>query len=157
MMWVKLTLPPRARRRWLLITTRLSAMSLAGTARTLVAVGTLSDACMFATTRAAAPRRGVGTGVLGGLVRLRRSPASSAARRASVRVGAAVGLVPPAGAGAPCGSAGAAGFVSGFATAFGASCLAGSSAAAASSLAAVSGVTGAECPFDAPGCPGPGR
>ena len=41
MRWVKLTLPPRARRRWLLITTRLSASSLAGTARTLVAVGTV--------------------------------------------------------------------------------------------------------------------
>src|SRR5690242_13011031 len=59
MMWVKLTLPPRARRRWLLITTRLSAISLAGTARTLVAVGTVSELCMFATTREAAPRRGV--------------------------------------------------------------------------------------------------
>ena len=56
MMWVKLTLPPRARRRWLLITTRLSASSLAGTARTLVAVGTCSDGSMLATTRAAAPR-----------------------------------------------------------------------------------------------------
>ena len=41
MMWVKLTLPPRARRRWLLMTTRLSAISFAGTARTLVAVGTV--------------------------------------------------------------------------------------------------------------------
>src|SRR4051812_50092243 len=56
---VKLTLPPRARRRWLLITTRLSNSSLAGTARTLVAVGTWSDCSMFATTRAAAPRSGV--------------------------------------------------------------------------------------------------
>src|SRR5690348_4637623 len=56
MMCVKLTLPPRARLRWLLITTRLSAMSLAGTARTLVAVGTASESSMFVTTRAAAPR-----------------------------------------------------------------------------------------------------
>src|SRR6266540_3321446 len=56
-MCVKLTLPPRERRRWLLITTRLSASSLAGTARTLVAVGTVSEVCMFATTRADAPRR----------------------------------------------------------------------------------------------------
>src|SRR6476469_4308333 len=62
MMWVKLTLPPRARRRWLLMTTRLSAISLAGTARTLVAVGTASDASMFATTRAAAPRSGATVG-----------------------------------------------------------------------------------------------
>ena len=58
-MWVKLTLPPRARRRWLFITTRLSAMSLAGTARTLVAVGRASDASMLPTTLPAAPRIGV--------------------------------------------------------------------------------------------------
>src|ERR1700748_3385113 len=58
MMWVKLTLPPRARRRWLLMTTRLSAINFAGTARTLVAVGTASEASMFATTREAAPRSG---------------------------------------------------------------------------------------------------
>src|SRR3954453_183550 len=56
---VKDTLPPRERARWLLITMRLSARSLAGTARTLVAVGTVSDAFMFLTTLAAAPRRGV--------------------------------------------------------------------------------------------------
>src|SRR5881275_1305162 len=62
MRWVKLTLPPRARRRWLLITTRLSKSSLAGTARTLVAVGTCSDCSMLATTRAAAPRSGVVVG-----------------------------------------------------------------------------------------------
>src|ERR1035437_6570322 len=36
---VKLTLPPRLRRRWLLMTTRLSMSSLAGTTRTLAAVG----------------------------------------------------------------------------------------------------------------------
>ena len=35
MRWVKLTLPPRLRARWLLMTTRLSMSSLAGTARTL--------------------------------------------------------------------------------------------------------------------------
>ena len=40
MRWVKLTLPPRPRARWLLITMRLSTSSFAGTARTLVAVGT---------------------------------------------------------------------------------------------------------------------
>ncbi len=38
------------------MTTRLSIMSLAGMARTLVAVGTSSDAFMFLTTAAAAPR-----------------------------------------------------------------------------------------------------
>ncbi len=41
MRWVNDTLPPRERRRWLLITMRLSIMSLAGMVRTLVAVGTV--------------------------------------------------------------------------------------------------------------------
>src|SRR4051794_9136857 len=54
--WVKEILPPRVRRSWLLITRRLSASSLAGTARTDVAVGTSSDASMFFTTADAAPR-----------------------------------------------------------------------------------------------------
>src|SRR6478609_2529006 len=58
MMWVKLTLPPRERARWLLMTTRLSMSSLAGTARTLVAVGTWSEDSMLVTTRAAGPRSG---------------------------------------------------------------------------------------------------
>src|SRR5919206_2949688 len=57
MRWVNETLPPRLRARWLLMTTRLSISSLAGTARTLVAVGTVRLASMFATTRAAGPRR----------------------------------------------------------------------------------------------------
>src|SRR5256885_5894601 len=56
MRWVKLTLPPRPRARWLLMTIRLSASSFAGTARTLVAVGTVSDWSMLATIRAATPR-----------------------------------------------------------------------------------------------------
>jgi hypothetical protein len=56
MRWVKLTLPPRPRARWLLITIRLSTRSFAGTARTLVAVGTARDASMFWTIRAATPR-----------------------------------------------------------------------------------------------------
>src|SRR5271156_1305679 len=54
--WVKEILPPRVRLSWLLMTIRLSITSLAGTARTLVAVGTSSDADMFLTTAAAAPR-----------------------------------------------------------------------------------------------------
>ena len=58
MRWVKLTLPPRERARWLLMTMRLSTSSLAGTARTLVAVGTASEASMLVTTRALAPRMG---------------------------------------------------------------------------------------------------
>src|SRR4051812_18673266 len=56
--WVKGPFPPRDRARWLLMTMRLSASSLAGTARTLVAVGTVSETFMFLTTAAAAPRSG---------------------------------------------------------------------------------------------------
>src|ERR1700709_2031091 len=56
--WVNETLPPRERRRWLLMTMRLSARSLAGTARTLVAVGSSSEACMFLAIALAAPRSG---------------------------------------------------------------------------------------------------
>src|SRR3954469_11005526 len=62
MMCVKDTLPPRARARWLLITMRLSQSSLTGTCRTLVAVGTVRLASMFATVRAGAPRRTVNVG-----------------------------------------------------------------------------------------------
>src|SRR3954466_9613801 len=56
MMWVNDTLPPRARARWLLMTVRLSHSSFTGTERTEVAVGTVSDASMFCTVRAGAPR-----------------------------------------------------------------------------------------------------
>src|SRR3954452_9926512 len=56
------TLPPRPRRRWLLTTTRLSMRSLAGIARTLVAVGTARLASMLVTMRAAGPRRGCSEG-----------------------------------------------------------------------------------------------
>src|SRR5579859_3130790 len=55
-MWVNEILPPRVRFNWLLITTRLSIISLAGMARTLVAVGRSSDIDMFFATAAAAPR-----------------------------------------------------------------------------------------------------
>src|SRR4051812_10412853 len=69
MRWVKDTFPPRERARWLLMTMRLSASSLAGTARTLVAVGTVSETFMFLTTAAEAPRSGdclpAATGVAG--------------------------------------------------------------------------------------------
>src|ERR1700720_4278435 len=54
--WVNEILPPRVRLSWLLMTVRLSIISLAGTARTLVAVGRSSDIDMFLTTAAAAPR-----------------------------------------------------------------------------------------------------
>ena len=41
------TLPPRVRPRWLLITIRLSIISLAGMVRTDVATGTVSEASML--------------------------------------------------------------------------------------------------------------
>src|SRR3954469_25291804 len=53
------TLPPRARLRWLLMTMRLSIISLAGTVRTLVAVGTLRDASMLVASVLLMPRSGV--------------------------------------------------------------------------------------------------
>src|SRR3989337_1089441 len=53
------TFPPRVRFRWLLITMRLSNSSLAGTARTLVAVGIVSERSMFFAIMAAAPRSGL--------------------------------------------------------------------------------------------------
>src|SRR6266550_3184417 len=87
MMWVKETLPPRARRRWLLITIRLSAISLAGTERTLVAVGTASDASMFVTTRAEAPRSGT-ISAPGGTLGVRRS--DGPVRRSVVDAGGAL-------------------------------------------------------------------
>src|SRR3712207_8089668 len=55
------TLPPRARFRWLLMTMRLSIISLAGTVRTLVAVGTVRLASMFVARLLAMPRSGVTT------------------------------------------------------------------------------------------------
>src|SRR6478736_6665568 len=61
MRWVNDTLPPRARARWLLMTVRLSMSSLAGTARTEVAVGTSRLASMLSTTRAAGPLSGWST------------------------------------------------------------------------------------------------
>src|SRR4028118_1462146 len=56
--WVNDTFPPRLRARWLLMTMRLSMSSLAGIARTLVAVGTPRLDSMLVTTRADAPRSG---------------------------------------------------------------------------------------------------
>src|SRR5665213_2083949 len=73
MRWVKLTLPPVVRFSWLLTMVRLTSSSLAGTTRTLVAVGTPRDASMLATIRPAAPRNGmapstVPTGAAAGVV-----------------------------------------------------------------------------------------
>src|SRR5689334_15667571 len=84
MRWVKETFPPRPRPRWLLITMRLSTRSLAGMARTLVAVGTDRLAAMFAAVRAAAPR----------------SRTSVAPAEACGPGGAGAGADAPAGAGA---------------------------------------------------------
>ena len=65
MMCVKETFPPRPRARWLLITMRLSIINFAGTARTEVAVGTVSDASIDCTTRPATPRSGSMVDALG--------------------------------------------------------------------------------------------
>ena len=61
--WVKLTLPPVVRNSWLLTMVRLTSSSLAGTTRTLVAVGTPErrlhvghDAAGRAPQRCGAPR-----------------------------------------------------------------------------------------------------
>src|SRR5918993_538018 len=62
MRWVKDTLPPRARARWLLMTMRLSHSSLTGTERTLVAVGTVRLRSMFWAVRIGAPRSTVSLG-----------------------------------------------------------------------------------------------
>ena len=59
---VKEILPPRERRRWLLITIRWSISSLTGSERTLVAVETLSERSMFFAVRPGAPRSVVRTG-----------------------------------------------------------------------------------------------
>src|SRR3954452_7827822 len=56
MRWVKETLPPRARARLELMTTRLSISSFAGTARTVVAVGTLRLWSMLVAIALAGPR-----------------------------------------------------------------------------------------------------
>src|SRR5437763_8127005 len=100
---VKLTLPPRPRERWLLITMRLSTSSFAGTARTLVAVGTVSDWSMLATMRAATPRSGTVFAPAGtGVATLAVFPSPPAGALAGVAAGAG------AGAGAAFGGAGVA-------------------------------------------------
>src|SRR5947208_8925950 len=52
--------------RWLLMMRRFSSRTLTGMLRMEVAVGTPSDASMFAAILAAAPRRGVAPGASGG-------------------------------------------------------------------------------------------
>src|SRR6478672_287205 len=132
MRWVKLPLPPRERRRRLLMTTRLSMRSLAGTARTLVAVGTDRLDSMLVTTRAAGPRsvltsssftgpvdltggtsRGVGLAASAAFASTEPTsvpPALAAAASAPVCAGVGVGRAGAAGAaGAGAEAAGAAG------------------------------------------------
>ena len=60
MRWVKLTLAPDSRARCWLTMARLTSSKRAGTVRTLVAVGTPSDASMLVAMRAAAPRSNTG-------------------------------------------------------------------------------------------------
>src|SRR5690349_11792664 len=103
MRWVKLSLPPRVRWRWLLAILRLTSSSLAGTGRTLVAVGTASDAAMFFTMLAPAPRIGspLGGAVGAGVV--------AAGAGAAVAGAGAAGAVVAAGAGAGAAGGAAAG------------------------------------------------
>src|SRR6478609_2680192 len=105
------TLPPRPRARCALMSVRLSIRSLAGTARTLVAVGTWRLASMLTTTRAEGPRSF-------------STVAPGAAAGAGAAGLAAAGAFAAAGAGAAVGFAGAAGAGLGGA-AFGASTAAG--------------------------------
>src|SRR5579859_6666121 len=110
MRWVNDTLPPRPRRRWLLMTIRLSISSLAGTSRTLVAVGTPRLAVMLMTVRAAAPRSlltSVPSGS-GGVV----AAGTAGAEAAGAAGGGAAGAGGACGAGAAW-SAGAAGAAAG--------------------------------------------
>src|SRR6476661_5420593 len=98
MRWVKLTLPPRLRCRWLLMTARLSMRSLAGTARTLVAVGTARLLSMFVTTRAAGPRSGTVSSSLVGPVGLTAGASRGVGLAGSAALGSAGASVGAAGA-----------------------------------------------------------
>src|SRR6478752_653618 len=112
---VKETLPPRARARLELITTRLSIRSLAGMARTLVAVGTSRLVTMFDAMALAGPRRTETTsssGAVGALTFLGScagmgvvpGPASEVLEPARATVAGAF-LAAGAGAGAPAAAA----------------------------------------------------
>src|SRR5687768_17223610 len=90
MMWVKETLPPRARARWLLMTMRLSRSSFTGTERTDVAVGTASETSMFFAVAAAMPRSTLYVG------------SSLAAAGAGFGASFGVGLPSPLGVGVVC-------------------------------------------------------
>src|SRR4051794_11402005 len=111
MRWVKLSLPPSVRVRWLLAIFRLTSSSLAGTGRTEVAVGTASDVAMFLTMAAPAPRIGSPAG--GSLAAGAGAAAGAAADGGAAGAGAAAGAAGAAvdGAAAPfvAGATGAAG------------------------------------------------
>ena len=82
------------------MTVRLSMSSFAGTARTLVAVGTVRLASIFATTRAAAPLRTVGSvGVAGEAAVM--GAGAGAGTGAGAGVGAGAGAAEGGGAMAP--------------------------------------------------------
>src|SRR4051794_5929044 len=128
--WVNEILPPRARRRWLLMTIRLSISSLTGTWRTLVAVGTWRLVSMFCAVRAGAPRR---------IFRSASSVVAAAAGCAALGCAGFAGVgwftVPPVGAAfwgtAACAGAGVAG-----------DCVAGDCVAAAAAGAFEAGTVG---------------
>ena len=96
MRWVKLTFPPEVRARCWFRIERFTSRSLAGTERTLVAVGTDSDASMFCAMRAAAPRRGEAVGGTEAVVAAPSVPAALGAGTGSP-VGAGPGAVPVTG------------------------------------------------------------
>src|SRR4051794_4696227 len=96
---------------------RLSASSLAGTARTLVAVGISSEACMLLTTRAGAPRNTAalapapgatagsvqdGAGRLAGVLSDWAGVASAADRPASPAAASTEACLPESSAGLAC-------------------------------------------------------
>src|SRR5688572_18169904 len=108
MRWVKLSLPPLVRCRWLLAILRLTSNSLAGTGRTLVAVGTARLAAMFLTMAAPAPRIGSPAGACGDAApasapRLRLTSAAAGAATPSC-LGAAAGLGAGVGVGVAAGA-----------------------------------------------------
>src|SRR5215207_4493867 len=139
MRWVNDTLPPRARARWLLMTMRLSASSFAGTARTLVAVGTCSDASMLVTIRAAAPRSGVERWPSLGAVLA--GAAFGAGAAAGLAAGASAGLAAGASAGLAAGAS--AGLAAALATGFAGVASAAGAVVVAAGFSATGGALGA--------------
>ncbi len=91
---------------------RLSMSSLAGTARTDVAVGTASEACMFVTTRAAGPLSTTGSVACAGAEAALRASAGPAVVTATGGGGGLAGAAGVAGAGCGAGRGAAAAAVS---------------------------------------------